>query len=221
MEQPNSKPQSPAACMLTTTYTGHTFDLLNPKPSDIRTNDLAWGLAAIRPYGAVLQEPYSLGVRIALLAQHVMQEVPDPMAAAAAMLFKAHHAYVGLPLYPACTTPWAQSGDHAFHQLRAAIFRRYRVDWPSTALLNVLQQSWNRVIATELRDLKIMEPGPPAPPGVEPIGGLLRSMDGSKSPRPRFSEYGARDLYLRAAQQQFPDLADCVDERLLDGSWPT
>ncbi len=72
------------------THSGGTFDLLNPDPADVRTEDIAHALSQIARYTGHTDTPYS----VATHSVHVSQIV-RPGLASLALLHDAAEAYLG------------------------------------------------------------------------------------------------------------------------------
>jgi hypothetical protein len=72
------------------THSGGTFDLLNPDPADVRTEDIAHALSQIARYTGHTDTPYS----VATHSVHVSQIVRSGLASLA-LLHDAAEAYLG------------------------------------------------------------------------------------------------------------------------------
>jgi hypothetical protein len=72
------------------TFTGKRFDLLNPQPEMVCTEDIAHHLSLLNRFTGATRFPYSV-------AQHsvLMSHIVPPELAKAALLHDAHEAYVG------------------------------------------------------------------------------------------------------------------------------
>jgi hypothetical protein len=81
---------TPARCTRIQTHSGGTFDLLNPDPADVRTEDIAHALSQIARYTGHTDTPYS----VATHSVHVSQIV-RPGLASLALLHDAAEAYLG------------------------------------------------------------------------------------------------------------------------------
>ena len=75
------------------TYSGKRLDLDNPRPEDIRVEDVAGGLSKVCRFGAQALEYYSVAQH-ALLVQRLVVEAGHPELALVALHHDSHEAYV-------------------------------------------------------------------------------------------------------------------------------
>ena len=76
-----------------TTHSGVAFDLLNPRPEDVRLEDIAWALAHINRFTGHASVPYSVLEHSIRVHDVVVQTNPE--LGAVALLHDAAEAYVG------------------------------------------------------------------------------------------------------------------------------
>ena len=71
------------------TYSGHLFDVLNPRPEDVHIEDIAHHLSQLARYTGATARPYSV-------AQHscYVSELVDPSLALCGLLHDATEAYI-------------------------------------------------------------------------------------------------------------------------------
>src|SRR3712207_997946 len=84
---------APAERYVIDTASGMRLDLDNPRPEDIRIEDVAGGLSKVCRFGAQAREYYSVAQH-ALLVQRLLVEAGRPELALVALHHDSHEAYL-------------------------------------------------------------------------------------------------------------------------------
>ena len=132
-----------------TTFTGQRYWPLDPRPEDVRLEDIAHALARLCHWNGHCREFISV-------AQHsvmVARMLPDRLRALG-LLHDAHEAYVGDMIRPVhhCLSPAAAGEFTALKRLSdRAIFDKFGIE-PTLGDLEAVKEADNCVLATEARD---------------------------------------------------------------------
>lgn len=122
------------------TYTGGQFDLFNPKPDDVRLQDIAAGLAHTCRFGGHCENFYS----VAHHSIHVSHELPieDPRLQLIGLLHDAGEAYLGD--IPRPLKAKHDTFERTEELILAAVWDSFNIDSPT-------EDEWERVMAADDR----------------------------------------------------------------------
>ena len=173
------------------TKCGVKFCLTSPRPSDVRTLDIAWALSRINRFGGHTQRPYSVAEHSVLVSKLVA-----PEHRVAALLHDAAEAYIGDIVGPLkAMLPEIASIEQRIHE---AVCARFGV---SAEIPEVVHEADRVALATEATQL--LAAGLTWDCGAEPLNSPLTEMTWSE----------ARDYWLRSLAACMPKGADWFDER--------
>jgi hypothetical protein len=130
---------------IVTTWSGRHIDLLNPVPSQIHIDDIAWSLARTMRFNGHTSRPYSV-------AEHCLLGVGQCPAASrlAFLLHDAAEAYLGDVVGPLKRTQMFAWFRGLEAQWEAAISLRFGLPCLMNKTVELIDQ---RMLMTELRDL--------------------------------------------------------------------
>lgn len=130
------------------TYSGIPFDLLNPRPEDVRLEDIAHGLANICRFNGHTHRFYSV-------AEHtvrMVRECSSDDVIIHVLLHDAAEAYIGDISRPMRSALGSAVLPIEMNILKA-IYTAFGVQWPTTEIAKEVRMLDLRMLATEKRDL--------------------------------------------------------------------
>lgn len=149
------------------TVTGLKFYPMNPRPEEIRLDDIAHGLAKTARFNGHTFEFYSVAQHSVIVSQHVR-----PEHALYGLLHDAAEAYIGDLIRPVKKAPGLATFAEIEAKIMAVIAEAFFLKWPmNMAATDDVQQADEYTLYTEDRDLRhrAWTDRPTWPERIEPI----------------------------------------------------
>lgn len=150
------------------TYTGGMFWPLDPRPEEVRLDDIVHALSHICRYGGHCRLFYSVAQHSVLVADIASQVSNDPLVMIYALLHDAAEAYVGDMVRP--LKRFMPDYCAIENKVHSTILERFGLPLPVSRMIDIINDADRHALVTEKRDLMYDEPAPWNIRGIEQPG---------------------------------------------------